>query len=81
MWGTSLMLTWKGESFSFESGEVSSGPDTRNIHPTPVKGTKSETVDALKSLFNFSLGRGLVPADWKTANVTELHPGTRGLLA
>ena len=48
----------------------SPGPD--NIYPKILKETKSEIVDALTSLFNLSLRRGLVPADWKAANITPI---------
>ena len=48
----------------------SPGPD--EIYPRILKETKFEIVNALKSLFNLSLQQGLVPADWKAANVTPI---------
>ena len=50
----------------------SPGPD--NIYPRILKETKSEIVDTLTSLFNLSVQRGLVSADWKTANITPTEP-------
>ncbi len=46
----------------------SPGPD--NIYSIILRETKNEIAGALASLFNMSLRQGLVPADWKTANVT-----------
>ncbi len=37
-----------------------------------MKETKYEIVDALKTIFNFSLRQGCVLVDWDTANVTPL---------
>ncbi len=48
----------------------SPGPD--DIYPKILKETKNEIVGTLTSLFNKSLSQGLVPADWKTANVTPV---------
>ncbi len=41
-----------------------------SIYPIIFKETKDEIAGTLASLFNMSLRQGLVPADWKTANVT-----------
>ncbi len=48
----------------------SPGPD--DIYPKILKERKNETVGGLTSLFNKSLSQGLGPADWKTANVTQI---------
>ncbi len=48
----------------------SPGPD--NIYPIILIEAKDEIAGALTSLFNMSLQQGLVPADWKTVNVTPI---------
>ncbi len=49
---------------------TSPGPD--NIYLKILKETKSEIVDALTSLFKLSIRCGIVPADWKAANITPI---------
>ncbi len=52
--------------------KTNKSPDPDNIYPIILKETKREIVDALTSLFNLSIRRGIVLADWKTAN--SYHP-------
>ncbi len=49
---------------------TSSRPD--NVYFIIFKETTNEMASTLSSLFNKSLRQGLVPADWKTANVTPI---------
>ncbi len=60
-------------------------PGLDNIYPIILKETEDEISGALASLFNMSLLQGLVPANWKAANVTPIFkkgnrniPGTTG---
>ncbi len=54
----------------------SPGPD--NIYLKILKEAKNEIVDALTSLFNLSIRRGIVPADWKAANTIPFFLKKRG---
>ena len=49
----------------------SPGPD--NFYPKVIKECKQELVLPLSDIFNQSLKEGIVPVDWKTANVTPIH--------
>ena len=49
----------------------SSGPD--DISPRVLKECASELARVLTFLFNQSLATGIVPADWRDANVFALH--------
>ena len=49
----------------------SSGPD--DISPRVLKECASELAPVLTFLFNQSLATGIVPADWRDANVFALH--------
>ncbi len=53
----------------------SPGPDS--IYPRVLKETKSESVDALKTVYNLSLRQGCVPVDWKATNVTPVFQKRR----
>ena len=52
--------------------KVNKSPGPDNIFPRILKETKNEIVNSLTSIFNKSLQQGIVPADWKTANVTPI---------
>ena len=49
----------------------SPGPDL--IHPSVVKKLVNELVYPITIIFNKSLQEGVVPADWKNANVTAIY--------
>ena len=49
----------------------SPGPDL--IHPSVVKKLVNELVYPNTIIFNKSLHEGVVPADWKNANVTAIY--------
>ena len=48
----------------------SPGPD--KVYPKLLKETKSEILSSLTTVFNMSLRQGIVPSDWKKANVTPI---------
>ena len=50
--------------------DKSPGPD--GMHPRVLKEMAGEIANALVVIFQNSLDSGVVPADWKTANVTPL---------
>ena len=49
----------------------SAGPD--GIHPRILQEVKHEIVDALCIIFNESISRHQIPADWKNAHITVVH--------
>ena len=51
----------------------STGPD--GIHPKLLKAAAPIISSHLAHLFNLSLRTGLIPDDWKKANVTPIHKG------
>ena len=55
-----------------ENLKVNKSPGPDNIFPKILKETKNEIVNSLTSIFNNSLQQGIVPGDWKTANVTPI---------
>ena len=50
--------------------DKSPGPDS--LHPRVLKEVATEIVDALVIIFQNSLDSGVVPEDWRVANVTPL---------
>ncbi len=48
----------------------SQGPD--NIHPRVVTECKHELCDPLSKIYRKSLNEGMLPAQWKNANVTAI---------
>ncbi len=48
-------------------------PDPDSIHPSIVKKLVDELVFPVTIIFNKSLQEGLVPVDWKKANVTPIY--------
>ena len=42
------------------------------VYPKLLKETKSEILSSLTTVFNMSLRQGIVPSDWKKANVTPI---------
>lgn len=50
--------------------KTASGPD--GISSKMLRGTAESISSSLTTLFNLSLSQGVVPADWKTSNVTPI---------
>ena len=49
----------------------SCGPD--KMHPMVLLQTKDVCVTPLTIIFNKSLSEGVIPADWKMAQITAIH--------
>ena len=52
--------------------KVDKSPDPDNLHPMVLKEVALEIVDPLMVIFQNSLDSGIVPTDWKVANVSPL---------
>ena len=50
--------------------DKSPGPD--NLHPRVLKEVALEIVDSLVVIFQNSLNSGIVPTDWRVANISSL---------
>ena len=67
-----MEVTAEDVSLALDNLKVNKSPGPDNIFPKILKETKNEIVPLLASLFNKSLQQGVVPNDWKTANVTPI---------
>ena len=56
--------------------KTNKSPQPDSIYPKVLKETKNERANILVSIFNKSLQQGLVPADWKTVNITPIFKKT-----
>ena len=69
------------DTFNFSTEEVqklqhlniykSTGPDM--LHPRILRALESKLARPLTHIFNNSVETGIIPADWKSANVTAIY--------
>ena len=70
------------DTFSFSTEEVqeklrhlniykSTGPDM--LHPRILRALEDKLARPLTHIFNNSVEAGIIPEDWKSANVTAIH--------
>ena len=67
------------QQLEFLDGSKSLGPD--GIHPNLLKRFSNDFANILFYIFNKSLESGLLPSDWKSANIVPIHKKDSKLLA
>ena len=67
-----LTVTEKQVLKQLEKMKINKSPGPDNLYPRILKNVKEKIAKPLTIIFNISLQQGLVPKDWKKANVTPI---------